>query len=198
MVMKTSVSWFVLVATAFVAGQAPATVMLQLDLHQLAGRADLIVRGRVLETKSLWATGRIYTDSTLEVLERLHGSSERTIVVRRLGGTVGKIGMKVSGVAMLRKGDEVVLFTERRGTSRFVVGMAQGLFRLVQAAPGPALIERDLSGLLLTTERKAGMRLQAPESKRRTSVVEFAAQVREAIATCATDRARCASIGSRR
>ena len=48
----------------------------------------------------------------VEVTRSIHGqtkgSQSTTVVIRRLGGSVGKIGMRVTGTAVLRRGDRTL------------------------------------------------------------------------------------------
>jgi hypothetical protein len=67
-------------------------------------------------------------------------------VVRREGGEVDGIGMKVIGAARFSVGEEALVFLERRGAALWTVGMAQGKLR-VAVVDGRKVAIRDLAGL---------------------------------------------------
>jgi hypothetical protein len=75
------------------------------------------------------------------------------ITVRQLGGTVGKTSMHVTGVAPLKKGDQVLLFLRTNGKHYFLVGMAQGHYRVV-VKNKKAFITRELGALNLIGKLK--------------------------------------------
>lgn len=134
---------WVLVSLCCLGGMAPrasASVLRALKLDELAERADRIVLGRVEKLESRWTDDHsaIFTEVTL-VVERTYkgptGPGER-LVVRREGGSVAGIGMRVFGAPEFSVGEETVIFTEQRGRARFVSGMAQGKLELVRDAAG--------------------------------------------------------------
>jgi hypothetical protein len=118
---------------------ARATVLQGLDLDLLCDRSPLIVRGKVLALTPGWHDGRILTAVTLQVDRPLYGPASRgdRITFHRLGGEVGGIGQLVVGEPSFRKGEEVVVFLQRRGGRLFVTGMVQGKIRVLPpAGPG--------------------------------------------------------------
>lgn len=147
---------------------ASASVVVPLDLDALCDHSAAIVLGRVEARESRWTEDHsaIYTDVTVRVLDALKGEARPgdTVVVRRLGGSVDGMGMKVFGEASYALGEEVVVFLERRGGPGnevpgvlWTVGMAQGKLR-VATVNGQPMALRDLSGLSLLRASKA----QAP------------------------------------
>jgi hypothetical protein len=131
---------------------AHATTMIPLDLKALADRADRVVYGTVESTEAHWTTDHdaIYTDAVVRVTKAYKGGVKagETVVVRREGGTVDGIGMKVFGAAVLTPGEEVVLFVEQRGIASYVVGMAQGKLRVATLADGSKRVTApDVSGI---------------------------------------------------
>jgi hypothetical protein len=119
---------------------AHATIMTPLDLSALTARADRVVYGTVEKVESKWTSGHeaIYTDVTLRVQRAYKGAVKPgdSVVVRREGGTVGGIGMRVFGSASFAVGEEVVVFVEQRGAASWVVGMAQGKLRVTTLPTG--------------------------------------------------------------
>lgn len=131
--------WLGALALVFVAHTAGATSLLYRDVPGLTRDADLIVRGKVVRQESRW-TGdkrRIITDVELEVSETLKGNARSRVLIRQPGGVVGDIGQKVAAVATFSRGEDVVVFLERRGDDSFVVsGMAQGKYRIERSTDG--------------------------------------------------------------
>lgn len=120
---------------------ALGTTLLYRDVPDLSRTSDAVVRGKVVDTQSRWSSDgrRIFTDVTIAVQETLKGEPAKTVVIIQPGGQVGDIGQKVSGLAGFTPGEEVVVFLERRGDSRFIVnGMAQGKYRIERSTDGKA------------------------------------------------------------
>jgi hypothetical protein len=118
-----------------------ATAMVRLDLPTLTHTAQLIVRGHVTQMQSRWTgDGRqIVTDVELEVDESLKGEPARRLVIQQLGGQVGNIGQRVSGLASFERGEEVVVFLQAHGRGSFrVSGLAQGKFKVERSVDGKA------------------------------------------------------------
>ncbi|MCC7538654.1 MAG: hypothetical protein IT379_20685 [Deltaproteobacteria bacterium] len=131
---------------------AEATVATRLTRRALVHEANLVVHARV-ESRAVvperGPRGEIYTRSTLRVLRTLEGQAPETVVVQQLGGTLGGLTMHVEGNARLEPGDEVVAFLDHdpaRGVA-YVVGLAQGVYRVVRGRSQRATVERDLSGI---------------------------------------------------
>lgn len=120
---------------ALLSGTARAAVVLRLELPDLVARAEHIVVAVAQQEQSRFRPdGRIVTDVTLTVTETLKGDfrSGQDIVVTRLGGEVGEIGMLVEGAPRFRMGRSAVLFLRELSTTGElqVVGMSQGVFHL--------------------------------------------------------------------
>jgi len=131
---------------------AHATLMLALDLSQLADRADQVVLATVEKTEARWTDSHdsIFTEVTLRVSKVYKGAVQPggVVVVRREGGSVNGIAMRVFGSPQFVAGEEAVVFAQRRGGSDWVVGMSQGKLRVVADATGRRLVSPpDLSGV---------------------------------------------------
>lgn len=144
-----------LALTGVAAGDAGATVAIALSVEDMAVRADTVVRATVRGQMSAWdeAHRRIHTYTELEVTETWVGEAPPTVVVRTLGGVVGEIGMRVSGMARFRSGEDVVLFLRTDplggGDDQFeVVGLSQGKFR-VESSEAGAMAVPSTEGLAL-------------------------------------------------
>jgi len=141
---------------------AAATTMTPLDLAGLTSRAESVVAGKVVDVHAAWTSDHeaIYTDVTILVDRVLAGSvaAGDRVVVRREGGTVDGIGMKVYGAPTFTKDEDVVVFLEKRGASRYVVGMAQGKLQLLTDQKGVRRLRRDLSEVSFTGPAPAAER----------------------------------------
>ncbi|MGZ6057969.1 MAG: hypothetical protein ACXWLP_00810 [Myxococcaceae bacterium] len=132
---------------------ALASTALQLGLSGLTAQASDVVHARVVSSTPAW-TGdhrRIVTRLEVEVLETWKGSAAGRLTVVQPGGEVDGIGQRVTGVAQLAQGEELVLFLERRGPYHQVVGLAQGVYRVSSAAGLPQAVPASLEGLDLVT-----------------------------------------------
>ena len=115
------------------AAPAFASAALQMDVPALTAAATDIVDGTVVSSTAVW-TGdhrRIVTQVVVEVREAWKGGAAGRITVVQPGGERDGIGQRVSGVAALSSGERVVLFLERVGALHRVVGLAQGVYRIV-------------------------------------------------------------------
>jgi len=187
-------SSLLLVVLLLAPSAASATVMLELDLRALVGRADLVFVGKVIAKKSRWSEDRrhIVTDAVLAVQRSIHGRvTAKRVVIRSLGGTVGKVGMRVAGSPSLGVGQQLLLFTERRAGHRYVVGMRQGVYRVTRARDGTLQVERSLRGLTLTKRTPSGLRRVAPAGNREERLSAFVRRIRATVAACAVEKDRC-------
>lgn len=112
-------------------------LMRPLAVSELAGKADLIVEGRVLGKVSLRDdAGRIYTKVQIHVSEVWKGSppassTSNLLTIVQGGGTVGDVREEVSGQVQYDLGEEVVAFLliNPRGEP-VTIGLAQGKFHV--------------------------------------------------------------------
>jgi hypothetical protein len=108
-------------------------VMLGLSTEELTRGSEAVVEGDVQDMQSHWSEDgkTIYTSVTVVIREAIKGeASEQTIVVEHEGGEVGDIGLRVSDMAVFRKGQRVILFLKpgRSGNVYNIVGKAQGKY----------------------------------------------------------------------
>jgi hypothetical protein len=142
-----------LVLTVLLATAVPAlaSTALQMDVPALTAHATDVVRGRIVSAVPGW-TGdhrRIVTRVEVEVLETWKGTAAGRLTVVQPGGEVDGIGQRVSGVAELGPGEEVVLFLEQTGSLYRVVGLAQGVYRVSAASGARQAVPASLEGLEL-------------------------------------------------
>ena len=158
-----------------------ATMLLKMNLADLAGEAETVVSGTVTSSHSAWNEDRslIFTYSTLAVSSTLKGKHKQEVVVRTQGGIVGEIGMRAVGEPELKKGDQVLLFLERDGDGyNRVVGMNQGCFRVRIGRSGQKQVGNSLSGLSLYDRTKGVVVDPSSEVKRGTPLDELEARIR--------------------
>jgi hypothetical protein len=138
-----------LICLTLAASAAHATSMLPLDMKGLVTRADRVVLATVISEESHWTPDHdaIYTESVLSIERTYKGKTAGTVVVRREGGSVDGIGMRVFGAARLAPGEEALLFLEQRGGNTWVVGMAQGKWSVTVENGQKVVHAADLSGI---------------------------------------------------
>jgi hypothetical protein len=143
-----------LAAAICVASLAHATVLVPLDTRALTERADRVVLGNVESQVSRWTDDHqaIYTDVTIRVEKTYKGALKPgdTVVVRREGGVVDGIGMRVYGAAAFAAGEEVLVFVENRGGAAYTVGMTQGKLRVLTGADGVKRVQPSLADVAFT------------------------------------------------
>jgi hypothetical protein len=123
-----------------------ATVIVSADLGELARDARAVVRGRVAALDTQWTEdrGTIETIVTLEVDGYLKGALGPVLRFRVPGGELGRFRSIVVGAPAFTVDERVVVFLGARGPSvPYVLGLSQGVFRLVRTD--------DRSGWLVTT-----------------------------------------------
>jgi len=137
-----------MIALLLASPTAEATVLVELTTRQLTVQSQLVVRGKVVDQRVVAVEGRLWTDSTIQVAQALKGSARRgaTLVLRQPGGEIGGVGMRVTGVARFRRGEEVVVFARAAGPVQIPVGMCQGKFEILRDRGGQTRVRRDLTG----------------------------------------------------
>jgi hypothetical protein len=127
------------------------TMMAPLDLAALSDHADRILLGTVEKIESRWTTAHdaIYTEVTLRARRVYKGALRENdvVVVRREGGSVDGIAMKVFGAPHFSVGEDAVVFVETRGSSSWVVGMSQGKLPVRVEAGRQVVAPPDLSSV---------------------------------------------------
>lgn len=180
-----------------VTSPADATVMMKMELRDLVGRADAVFVGRVVKVEARWSEDRrhIVTDATFLVGQAVHAAAANTqVVVRSLGGAVGGIGMKVPGSPEFRVGQDLLLFTDRRGGHRYVTGMMQGVFAIARdATSGRTVVRAAGPGGMALARRTPEGRLQITHEAAPPTVPldAFLQQIRSTMAACAKEKNRC-------
>ena len=130
---------------------ASATVVLPLEVADLAAQSTRVIRGQVMAryvVPERGERGEIYTRTDIRVLDYLQGDGPREITIQQLGGQLGDLTLYLAGNAQLVPGREVVAFLDHDADRdlHFVVGLAQGVFEIDRTGPAPT-VHRDLNGL---------------------------------------------------
>lgn len=127
---------------------AVASTFLKVDLPTLDRMSESVVHARVVGMDSAWNPegSMIFTEVTLEVLGRLRGTADATVVVRVPGGTVGDFTSEMEGAPRFQTGDEVVVFLSRwQDGVPMVAGYAEGLSFVHADAAGRSVLHGGLA-----------------------------------------------------
>lgn len=118
---------------------ARGTVLVPADLTELSRDARAIVRGRVVALDPRWSDDRrsVETLVTLEAEAYLKGAFGQTVQFRVSGGTLGRFRSITVGAPEFSIDERIVVFLGAAGPSvPHVLGLNQGVFRVVQASNG--------------------------------------------------------------
>jgi hypothetical protein len=164
-----------------------STVAFRTDAELIA-RSERVVHARVVAQRSAWGGpqgNRIYTVTTLAVLEDFTGQPGETVDVWELGGRIGDQVLWVGGGVEYRVGEEVLVCLERgphglrsvaMNFSRFDVGAGAGDDRtlsrrlkdtVVQGGSAAAVHERTLGEF-----RQLAAQVTGRQSVRRTTPIQ--------------------------
>jgi len=153
-------------------GSARASLVEALDLPALVAESDRVLLALVISQQSHYDTQhQIVTDVAMQVEETVKGDEApgAAITIRRLGGEVDGVGMRVSGEPTFQIGETVLLFGARGADAATLrpVGMAQGALRIFEkdgarwahsAGNGVSTVRRASRGQL----KSAPMAVQEP------------------------------------
>jgi hypothetical protein len=192
--MKTYLSAVTIVMLGLLS-RAEATIILEMSLNQIVGSSDMIFLGQAVKAESRWTADKrhIVTDTTFKVIESYQGATAgQMVVVRHLGGVVDRIGMRVSGTPSFSSREPVVLFTEKRGNARYVVGMRQGAFHVFKDYQGRSFVQSSRTGLVLSQRTTLGLKKVSPQAIHEPQLLgDFAKKVQQAIQLCTKERSQC-------
>ena len=177
-----------LVAALFSSGAFAATVRYRSD-GELIAASERVIRGRVLSTRGERGPGgRIYTVTTIAVLEDFSGNNESTLEIRELGGKVGNEFLYIGGAVHYEPGSEVVVCLERSaGGWLRSISMGFSKFDVVATADGDAELRRSLKETVvlgnaqpepprrLSSFRQLAERVRGVRSRRPAGAEAFAA-----------------------
>ncbi len=170
------------------APEASATTALALDLRELVQRADHVLVATALSQRARHdALGRIVTDTTLRVQERVYGppsaGEDRDVVVRTLGGIAAGVGLLVEGEARFTMGERYLIFARGRAPEAWLhpIEMAQGVMPIHRIA-GADMVMPGSAGMALRQRGSDGQLRSAPPALMQPMPFdELLAQVRELV-----------------
>jgi hypothetical protein len=181
--MKRSLSTISLVmALTVLSASVQATVLIPAGLDELAAEATAIVHGRVVDVRAEWTDGRRTIESfvTVGVATYLKGSLGPSVTFRTPGGEVGLYRSVMVGAPVFTPGDEIVLFLGSRGPSvPFVLGLNQGVYRVVTNARGERIV---IKPALIATGETAVPVVRGDAARPAPTLERFAADVRALLA----------------
>ena len=129
-----------LLSAALLLSAGPADgIMIGLSTEHLTRNADTIVTGRVEDVRAQWSDDgkTIVSRATVRVADAVKGPpAARQIIVEVPGGEIDGIGFRVSDVAVMSPGEQVLLFLKDGGQTRTggrrygVLGKAQGKYTI--------------------------------------------------------------------
>ncbi len=175
----------VLVAPAF-------PLMRKLSLSELVRNAEVIVTGKVVEKECRWNEKKtvIWTYVTISVDEYVKGEGEKEVVVRHLGGEVGRKGLLVGNMPRFREGEEVLVFLREAKRALLlqdgvynVSGLAQGKYKIFADESGEKMIRNSFSNLCIQDED--GVRLLSEKTLPAKPLSEFVLEIKGAVAELA-------------
>lgn len=124
---------------AFCISPLSATITTPTDLPDVVSTATLIVRGRVVDTRSFAevANGPVMTAVTITNDELLKGSAGATVTFLVHGGELGRYRYMVVGSPTFRVGEQAYFFLKRTSAGvLWPVGMSAGVYRMSMASTG--------------------------------------------------------------
>lgn len=124
----------------FLPSQATA-IMVGLSTEELTRTSEVVIRGEVEDIETHWSTDgkTIFTSASVIINNVIRGKlDKKKIVVEHEGGEMGNIGVRVSDVSPLKKGEKLILFLEsgkskkgeQNGDIHNIVGSAQGKYAI--------------------------------------------------------------------
>jgi len=163
---------WVALGCALFAARGQASVVEAMDLEALTAGSDQVLVARVVTQQSHYDEhGRIVTDVELvvETSEKGDAAVGTSVLVRRLGGVVNGIGMRIEGEPSFVSGERTLIFAKALLNTKVLrpVGMSQGVLRIEEregqswvssAAGGASLVRRSGDGVL----QKARVALEQP------------------------------------
>jgi hypothetical protein len=139
---------------------APTTVVAP-TFDELVSRAESVIVGRVVATRSVWVNSRagrsIVTDVTVSIDQTLKGPTYAERSFEFLGGTIGDDTLRVSGMPEFHVGDRDVLFIREAGRPASpLVGFMYGRFRIIEDSRTGADMVRTHDGRPLASVNEVG------------------------------------------
>jgi hypothetical protein len=191
--------FLVLLTSCVIAGPVSATIVVPADVAELAVEAGAIAHGRIVRVEARQGEGRrVERLVTLQVHEYFKGGWGNVVQFRMPGGTLGRYRTVMFGAPDFEEGDEVVLFLgarpeddRDRPARPYVLGMHQGVFRVVTEATGRRMVTppvvQGLDSSTASSPTKRGDPNRVPMELR-----EFQGRIAAALAAPRVARAKAA------
>jgi hypothetical protein len=124
----------------FLSSQASA-IMVGLSTEVLTRASEIVIRGEVEDVEPHWSKeGKtIFTSASIIISDIIKGKlAQKKIIIEYEGGEIGDIGVRVSDVSPLVKGEKIILFLKSGDSKRDkqnekihnIVGSAQGKYTI--------------------------------------------------------------------
>jgi hypothetical protein len=122
---------------------ARASTLLQLSLNDMILQSTSIVRGKVQLAYVSQKGSVIYTHYQVQVSATFKGAPTPTLDLAVLGGVSNGVRQIFAGAPTFTNGQDYVLFlwTSKSGITQ-VIGLSQGLFKVVPAPSGQSVVMR--------------------------------------------------------
>lgn len=149
---------------ALAASPARATLSEALSLNDLVRQSEHVVLVTCVGEQSLRDDrDRIVTDYAIRVDEVSRGPAQpgQTLTLRRLGGELGDLGMRIEGEPRLAVGERYLVFLYAAGDVLRPVGMSQGVLP-VSDDGGVLVVHPGGAGLGLVTRGPDGRLVPSP------------------------------------
>lgn len=133
-----------MLCTAAGASRAGATVVVAKSFGDLCAEAELVFVGTVTKVEPRWRDAQrqaIETVVTFGDLTWLRGGPQPEIALVFGGGEMDGLREAVAGVPEFAVGERRILFARDGSYVSPVVGFNQGLFRVVDGADGPVVLD---------------------------------------------------------
>ncbi len=143
---------FIAVLIVFFPSLANAA-MIELSVEDLTRSSDAVIVGEVREVTSGWNDAQTLITTRVSVLveEAVVGKADGMVVVEFIGGEVGEVGLRVSGMPSFQVGERVFLFlkaypgsTSKSGVPTYeLTGMFQGKIPIIPGETGKSRVLLD-------------------------------------------------------
>ena len=117
-------------------------VMTGLSTEELTKLSHAVITGTVEDVQSYWGSDKktIFTTASIKISEVIRGKAvKNTITVEYEGGEVDGIGLRISDMAVLSKGEKILLFLKTVKSKK--AEQKEDVFRIVGKAQGKYLID---------------------------------------------------------
>lgn len=147
--MRARISLSSAVLACLLAPLAVATVVVAMDIEDMAAVAPVVVVGEVNRVEADWnpQKTKIYTQVLITPEEVLKGPRQLgTVKLKMLGGRVGDVVADMIGAPHFEQGERVLVFLEPRkdNDGYLTIGMYQGKFKVFRDPDtGEELLLRD-------------------------------------------------------